>query len=71
MLERKGFADFPIETKVFYGDIVFIALLNIAAVKAGLFDVYLCETDDFFTWHRFYDQIPEFKHRLGLFNEPH
>lgn len=69
MSERAPFADFPVETRRFYATIIYIAMLNAAAVKHGMFDTLLCDTDDdlgLYTWFRFYDQIPVLRVHLGL-----
>lgn len=66
MSDRPAFADFPETTRKFYSRIMFVMMLNQAAFKKGLFDVDLVESDDIYSWMRFYDAIPDLKHRLGL-----
>ena len=61
-----NFSSYPPSTRMFYNRIIFVTMLNIAAVKQGLFDVLLSDTDDVWTWFRFYDQVPELSMRLGL-----
>lgn len=63
---RPAFAGFPLETRKFYSQLIFVLMLNQAATKAGLFDTLFADTDDVFTWLRFYEAIPELKDRLGL-----
>lgn len=64
------FAQFPKETRQFYNQIVYLSLLNLAAVKRGMFDTVLCEVEDdelcLFAWFRFCEQIPVLKLALGL-----
>ena len=70
MSERAPFAEFPVETRQFYSQIVYLAMLNLTAVKQGLFDVNLCDIEDdelcLYSWFRFCDQIPVLKVQLGL-----
>lgn len=64
--DRPLFAGFPQETRQFYNQLIFVLMLNQAAVKSCLFDTLFADTDDVFTWMRFYEQLPELKARLGL-----
>lgn len=69
MSEDGLFDSYPVETRVFYKRIIFVMMLNAAAVRHGLFDVLLSDTDDIVTWIRFYDAVPQIQVRLGLFME--
>lgn len=60
------FKDFPQSTRGFYGKIFYMMMLNDLAVRKGLFDVRLSETNDPFTWFRFVEQINDIKEALGL-----
>ena len=45
-------------TKTFYSKLFFNVLLNINAVNLGMFDTYLCETDDPRVVQRWRDDFP-------------
>lgn len=64
--ERIPFDGYPRDTRLFYAQVLYVMMLNIAAVKQGLFDVLLSETEDPFSWFRFYDQIPSIARSLGM-----
>lgn len=49
----------PYETRVFYSRVFSMALLNMHAVQTGLFDTYLCESDDPAVALRFKESIPD------------
>lgn len=68
-MSEELFETYPVETRVFYKRIIFVMMLNAAAVRHELFDVLLSDTDDIFTWMRFYDAIPQIQVKLGLFME--
>ncbi len=70
MSERAMFSGYPASTKVFYRRIFYLMTLNLAAVKLGLFDEVLCETEDPFAWLRFTAAIPELKARLIITKNP-
>ena len=66
LFDRELFKGYPLETRAFYNKLLYTVVLNDLAVQHGLFDVYLSDTDDIFSWFRFVDAMPNIMTRLGV-----
>jgi hypothetical protein len=63
-MSRMMFQDFPKETRAFYSRIVYKGMLNIVAVRRGLFDQIFCESTDETVFYRFHALMDSIKQEL-------
>jgi hypothetical protein len=59
-----NFVGYPESTRRFYAELIYASLLNIAAVRQGLFDEYFSADLTGDTWFRFVEAQPEIHHHM-------
>lgn len=73
MSDRNQFAEYPEATRKFYNRIIYISMMNLVAVRRGLFDANFCDIADetlcLESMLRFYYQLPVLRIQLGLVDE--